>query len=417
MPRRASASAVATPPMPPPMMRISGRVALTGQGFYIRSGALRRAGRATMAFMSYEHASSSFAWKASSFKNPADYLVELTSGDRGEMLAALEAFERSGRLSPVHALRKTDFRFDGLRKKLERGYAEVRSGKGFVVLRGLPFEGLSLERFTACAWGAGLHFGRALSQNAQGELVTSVIDATAEDATPRMYRSNLELRPHSDITAMISLACWHKSASGGASIIVSGVTVHDAIRERAPQLLEPLYRGYHYHRLGEEGPGEEPATPYRVPVFANRNGQLSCRYQRSGIAGGHRELGVPLDERELEALNLFDGIAAAPENRLAFFLERGDMLIVNNYTVMHARTRFTYFPEPERQRRLVRLWFDAENFRDVPREFNLFTENGIPKQEGRRASFDFEKLYRDDPVATGGVPDLKVSDGEAARER
>src|SRR6266508_3175524 len=217
MPRRASASAVATPPMPPPMMRISGRVALTGQGFYIRSGALRRAGRATMAFMSYEHASSSFAWKASSFKNPADYLVELTSGDRGEMLAALEAFERSGRLSPVHALRKTDFRFDGLRKKLERGYAEVRSGKGFVVLRGLPFEGLSLEQFTACAWGVGLHFGRALSQNAQGELVTSVIDATAEDATPRMYRSNLELRPHSDITAMISLACWHKSASGGAS--------------------------------------------------------------------------------------------------------------------------------------------------------------------------------------------------------
>src|SRR5207302_815607 len=260
---------------------------------------------------------------------PADYLVELTSGDRGEMRAALESLERSGRLSPVHALTKADFRFHGLRQKLERGYAEVRSGKGFVVLRGLPFEGLSLEQFTACAWGVGLHFGRALSQNAQGELVTSVIDATAEDATPRMYRSKLELRPHSDITAMISLACWHKSASGGASIIVSGVTVHDAIRARAPDLLEPLYRGYHYHRLGEEGPGEEP----------------------------------------------------------------------------------------ERQRRLVRLWFDAEDFRDVPSEFKLFAENGIPKQKGRRATFDFKKLYSDDPVATGGVPDLKVSDGEAAQSR
>ena len=99
--------------------------------------------------MSYEHASSSFTWKASSFKNPADYLVELTGGDRGELLAALETLERSGRLSPVHALTKADFRLDGLRKKLERGYAEVRSGKGFVVLRGLPFEGFSLEQFTA----------------------------------------------------------------------------------------------------------------------------------------------------------------------------------------------------------------------------------------------------------------------------
>src|SRR5205814_10307234 len=149
-----------------------------------------RGGRATMGFMSDAHASSSCAWDDSSCEDPGDYMAELRTGDRGEMLAALEALERSGRLSPVHALTKTDFRFDGLRKKLDRGYAEVRSGRGFVVLRGLPFEGLSLEQFTACAWGVGLHFGRALSQNAQGELVTSVIDATAEDATPRMYRSN-----------------------------------------------------------------------------------------------------------------------------------------------------------------------------------------------------------------------------------
>jgi len=226
-----------------------------------------------MAFMSYEHASSSFAWKASSFENPADYLVELTGGDRGELLAAVEALERSGRLSPVHALAKTDFRFDGLRKKLEHGYAEVRSGKGFLVLRGLPLDGVSLEQFTACAWGVGTHFGRALSQNAQGDLVTSVVDATAEDATPRMYRSNLELRPHSDITAMISLACWHKSASGGASIIVSGVTVHDEIRARAPHLLEALYRGYHYHRLGEEG----RATLLPLPARWDSSGPARAR--------------------------------------------------------------------------------------------------------------------------------------------
>jgi hypothetical protein len=364
--------------------------------------------------MKYQHDSGSFAWKASSFKDPSEYMVELTSDDRGEMLAALG---RCGRLAPVHALTKGDFRFGDLGRKLERGYEEVRSGKGFILLRGLPLEGLSLDQFTACAWGVGTHFGRALSQNAQGELVTSVIDATAEDATPRMYRSNLELRPHTDVTAMISLACWHKSASGGASIIVSGVTVHDALRARAPELLEPLYRGYHYHRLGEEGAGDEPATPYRMPVFANRNGQLSCRYQRAGIAGGMRERRVPLEERDIAALNLFDQVASAPENRLAFFLERGDMIVINNYTVMHARTSFTNFPEPGRQRRLVRMWFDAEGFRDVPREFKLFAENGIPRQEGRRATFDFKKLYRDDPVATGGVPDLKITDDEAARTR
>lgn len=110
----------------------------------------------------------------------------------------------------------------------------MRSGKGFAIIRGLPVDG-SLDGFVAAVRETGRHFGHLLSQNAQGELVGHVVDATKEDPTPRMYRSNLELRPHSDITAMLALACWQKAQSGGASVIVSGVTVHDEMRRRAPQ--------------------------------------------------------------------------------------------------------------------------------------------------------------------------------------
>ena len=290
---------------------------------------------------------------------------------------------------------------------LKAAYEEVRSGKGVVLVHGLPVDG-TLEEFCAAVWEVGRHFGAALSQNAQGELVGHVIDATAEDPTPRMYRSNLELRPHNDITAMIALACWQKARSGGASVLVSGVTVHDEMRRRAPELLAPLYRGYHYHRLGEEAADEEPTTPYRTPVFANCAGQLSVRYQRAGIAAGHRGRGVPLTAEDIAAFNLFDEIAKAPENRLAFYLERGEMVVLNNYTVMHARSQFENHPEPGRQRRLVRLWLDAPGFRDVPREFNLFKSNGVPPQSGRRASYDFRKLYAEDPAGSGGVPNIDV---------
>jgi alpha-ketoglutarate-dependent taurine dioxygenase len=314
--------------------------------------------------MPYEHASASFGWKAG-----AEILAVDVDSD------------------------------------LKLAYEEVRAGKGIVLVRGLPLDS-GLDAFVEAVCEVGEHFGERLSQNAQGELIGHVVDATGEDATPRMYRSNLELRPHSDITAMISLACWQKAQSGGASVVVSGVTVHDEMRRRAPELLEGLYRGYYYHRLGEEGPDEEPATPYRVPVFANRNGQLSVRYQRAGIAAGHRERGVPLSEADVAAFNLFDDIAKAPENRLSFYLERGEMMVINNYTVMHARTSFTNYPEPERQRRLVRLWLDAPGFRDVPAEFNLFKSNGVPPQRGRRASYDFRKLYAEDPVASGGIPKI-----------
>ncbi len=355
------------------------------------------------------------AWKRDSFGGAGDYTVDLTRPDREEILAALLTLRTGGRVTPAQALTRADFPFDAFGKRLRRAYEQVRSGRGFALLRGVPIDGLAVEEFIAAAWGVGTWFGSPLSQNAQGDLIGHVLDATAEDATPRMYRSNLELRLHTDWTAMIALACWQQAASGGASFLASAQAVHDEIERRAPELLEPLYRGFHHHRLGEEGPGEEPVTPYRIPVFARHNGRISVRYQRSGIAAAHRALGVALTETELAAMDLFDEVAKSPEHRLAFFLERGDMLVVNNYTVMHARTKFVEHAEPERRRHLVRLWLDADDFRDVPREVHLFGVNGVPPQPGRACTFDFKKLYSDDPRATGGVPDARLGEAELRR--
>jgi len=365
----------------------------------------------------YEHDSGSFAWKATDFNNPSEFSVDLDAQDRAEIMDGLSAWDRGGRVKPITELGREDVPLTRLAGTLAEAAREVRNGRGFVVLRGLPHDGLDLPQFTAAVHAIGLHFGHTLSQNASGDRVTYVEDATANDPTPRMYRSNLELRPHTDPTAMISLASWNRSQSGGASVVASAVTVHDEIRRRAPHLLEPLYRGYHYHRLGEESEGESPVTEWRVPIFANVDGQLSARYLRTGLVAGERALGRELGEQDLEALNLFDEISTAPEHRLAFFLERGEMIVINNYTVMHARTRFVNFPEPERQRKLVRLWLDAPGFRKVPPEIHLFRENGVPRAEGKRANFDFKKLYANDPVATGGVPDLKVTDAMAAGNR
>ncbi len=366
----------------------------------------------------YEHDSDAFAWKAESFKGPEAYSMFLDNADRAEIMNVVGRSELLGRSKALDSLDADDIALGSsaaghaLAGKLALAANRVRNGPGFVVLRGLPTEGVDLDQYSVAVWTIGHHFGQPLSQNASGERLTYVIDATAVDPTPRMYRSNLELRPHTDITAMIALAGWNLGQSGGATVLASGVTVHDEIRLRAPELLEPLYRGYHYHRLGEEGEGEETATERRAPVFANRNGQLSVRYLRTGIAAGQSARGMPLSEVDLKALNLFDSISTAPENRLAFFLKRGEMIIANNYTIMHARTKFVNDPAPGKERRLVRLWLDRPGFRDVPAEYNFYRSNGVPKAEGKRASFDFKKLYANDPVATGGIPDMKVIDAD-----
>ena len=354
----------------------------------------------------HQPASGPMCWTRESVGAPKLFALTLDAPARGELAAAVRRLGAAGRLDAPHLLKRADFDLPALNRRVDRAVEEVRNGRGFALLTGMPCEGMTLAEFTAATWIVGTRFGLPLSQNARGDLVTQVIDASSADPTPRMYRSNLELRLHSDITAMIALACWQPAQSGGLSFLASAAAIHNQILARAPHLLDALYNGFHYHRLGEEGPGEEPTTPYRSPVFTLRSGQLSCRYQRAGIAAGHQSRGVPLTDLEIEALDLFDEVARSPANRVEFTLARGDMMIVNNYAVLHARTGFTQFPEAERARLLVRLWLDTPGFRDVPPEFNLMAENGIPPQPGRDCTYDFKALYADDPRASGGVPKL-----------
>jgi hypothetical protein len=346
------------------------------------------------------------AWTRGSFAGEDAYLVHLTAADRQTIVAAIRALRERGRLTdPIATLERQEFAFGALSAKLDAAYEDVRSGRGFTILRRLPLdEALTLDEFRAAVWGIGLHFGgRMLSQNASGERITEVIDATANDPTPRMYRSNVELRLHTDITDMLSLACWYKAESGGRSTIGSGLAIHDEIARRDPRALELLYRGYLYHLLGEEADGASPFTTFRVPVFANVNGQVSVHYQRTGIAAGHRAGGVPLTDADIAALDLFDEVARMPEFRLDFDLERGDMLVINNYTVMHARAGFRNFPEPDRMRRFIRLWPAGENFRQVPKAFEHFGAPGVPPQPGKSCTFDFKDLAASDPRAVGSA--------------
>lgn len=307
------------------------------------------------------------AWTATSFASAADYTITLTDGERDELTDAVRNIERRGRLVPPTQLTSRDFGLPGLGARLAGAFEQVRSGCGFVVFKGLPREGLTFEQFAAVVWGLNTYFGYPLSQNAQGELLSEVVDGSAVEP--------IELGLHSDVTGMLSLACWDPPRwSGGETVLASGVTIHNEIVGRAPHLLEVLYRGFHYHRLGEQGPHQEAVTPYRIPVFAVRNGQISVRSVRAGFIAGHHDLHVPFSAREVEAIELFDEVAREPGNSLTLQLGAGDMVVVNNYVVVHAR-----------RGRLLRVWLDAKNLRSVPAEFNqMGAQNGIPYQPSKR---------------------------------
>ncbi len=50
-------------------------------------------------------------------------------------------------------------------------------------------------------------------------------------------------------------------------------------------------------------------------------------------------------------------------------LEQGDMQLVNNYVIVHSRTPFEDFDEPDRKRHLLRLWLAVPDSQPLPADW------------------------------------------------
>jgi hypothetical protein len=132
-----------------------------------------------------------------------------------------------------------------------------------------------------------------------------------------------------------------------------------------PELLEPLFEGFNYHRRGEQQPGEAAVTPDKVPVLSEWENELSVVFLRSYIEMSAEELGQELTEIELEALDYFEAVAASDEFKLTFTLEPGEAIFFNNCILLHNRTSFEDDPDPAHRRHLLRLWLMLDGARPL----------------------------------------------------
>ena len=162
--------------------------------------------------------------------------------------------------------------------------------------------------------------------------------------------------------------CIQPAKAGGLSSLVSSVTIYNEMRARAPELARVLFEPIETDRRGEVPPG---ALPYfRIPVFNWHKGLLSAIYQRQYIDSTRRfpEL-PPFTPEQVAALDLFDTLANDPTLNFHMKFRPGDIQLVHNHTLLHDRTAFTDWPEPDRRRHLLRLWLAPENARPLPPVF------------------------------------------------
>jgi len=299
----------------------------------------------------------------------AEWTYVLTAVDIAEIETALASV--LSRDLDIASIRRQDFPLPTLGPTLERLRDEVLDGRGFVRMRGMPVGNRPIRESAAAYWGIGTYFGSARSQNARGHLLGHVYDlggSSAKDPNTRSYATSERQNFHIDRCDVVALLCLRRARSGGLSTIASSMAVHNVMAERRPDLLERLYRPLPVDRRGEVPEGKAPF--YEAPVFNEYDGKLSVLYSRLHIGSAQRFPDARrLSPEDYEALDMLAALAGDPALRLDMSFMPGDIQLLHNHTILHARSEYEDWPEPERKRHLLRLWLAPPNARPLPPVF------------------------------------------------
>jgi hypothetical protein len=257
-----------------------------------------------------------------------------------------------------------------LRPRLERLRQTLIHGIGFELIHGLPVHDMSDELASAIFVGIGAHIGSARSQNAKGDLLGHVRDVGADSRDPnvRIYQTKDRQTFHTDSSDVVGLLCLKEARQGGDSLLVSAVTMYNTFRRERPDLLGYLFEEIATDRRGEVPSGEKPY--FTIPVYSWHAGFLTTMYQRQYIDSAQRFPDAPrLTPGHVAALDMFDKLANDSTLNFSMRLRPGDMQFVYNHSMLHDRTAFTDWPEPERRRHLLRLWLSIPGDRPMPQSF------------------------------------------------
>jgi hypothetical protein len=313
------------------------------------------------------------AWKGEALRGRSDWSAHLSPDDLEDLDRALAAAKRRG--LGIGGFRAADFPLPRLGPRLRAWLAEIRDGRGFVLLRGFPVDRYPEPDLRLMYWGMGTHLGKSISQNSYGDLLGDVRDEGVRlgEGKVRSYRTRAELKFHTDRCDLVALLCFRKARQGGTSSLASSMAVYNEILATRPELIPALRRGFFYINVEEAG----DLSQWRVPVFSERDGVVSCRYSRNTIEVA-RKAGAALTLLEVEALDLMDRLAADPAFRLDMELEPGDIQLVNSFTTLHARTEFVDHDDPALKRRMLRLWLKLDPRRPLGPWFAEY--DGVPKK-------------------------------------
>jgi gamma-butyrobetaine dioxygenase len=182
--------------------------------------------------------------------------------------------------------------------------------------------------------------------------------------------SNLAIPPHTDnpyrhpVPTLQLLHCLKSNTKGGDSILVDGFQIAEEMRTYHPDAFQLLAKWPLKYRFRDKKTWLE----HTVPVISlDSNGNVKA------IAYNNRSVcPFDIDEDEMdsyyEAYRIFGHLAADPEFQIRFSMQRGDLYIVNNERILHARSAYD---DLDGERWLQGAYADIDGLLSTLRMFSL----------------------------------------------
>ena len=163
------------------------------------------------------------AWRGDALRTATgEWLFTLNREELAELSLAVDALIARG--VPLAEVSSASLSLPLLYPRLLSWREAIKSGLGFVVLRGLPVEEWGVQKSSMAYWGIGHYLGFPGAQNPQDELLGHVVDYGEETDNPivRRYRTTGNIDFHCDAADVVGLM-WATAKRGGQSRIVSSV--------------------------------------------------------------------------------------------------------------------------------------------------------------------------------------------------
>jgi Taurine catabolism dioxygenase TauD, TfdA family len=317
------------------------------------------------------------AWRPADIASDSEWTYTFTAEERDEIAAAARAVAVRG--ATVAELTVDDFRLPIVSRHIAEWSSTLNDGRGFLLLRDFPIDLLDEREVELAYVGLGLQLGTPVGQDANASLLGHVRDERQPriDPTVRLYRTRERQDFHTDGSDIVGLLCLHTAKSGGESRIASSPAVYNEMLRRRPDLVEVMYRPMYWDRNGEQAAGEQPF--FSLAPFNDFNGAPRVFYIGWYVRDAQRHADVPrLTGEQVEAMALIESIANDPAFHIEMEFRSGDVQLLNNAKILHAREAFVDDHDPGQRRHLLRLWLAAHRFESV----EGFLRAGVRRNQG-----------------------------------